>query len=99
MFFSSGLTWQQILETPPKGGNAYLILAHQYIAAVLNRASGASAPSSLRTIINQSTTWFSSDTNVDSCSGSDCETQKNWAALLDTYNNGLYPGAPAHCPG
>lgn len=98
MFFSSGLTWQQILETPPKGGNAYLILAHQYIAAVLNRASGASAPSSLRTIITNATAWFSSGTNLDSCNASDCENQKNWAGLLDTYNNGLYPGATGHCP-
>lgn len=98
MFFSSGLTWQQILDTPPRGGNAYLILAHQYIAAVLNRASGASAPSSLQTIINNARAWFSSGTNLDSCSGSACETQKNWAALLDTYNNGQYPGAPPHCP-
>lgn len=97
-FFSSGLTWQQILETPPQGGNAYLILAHQYIAAVLNRAAGASAPSSLKTIINNATAWFSSGTNLDSCSSSACETQKNWAGLLDTYNNGQYPGAPPHCP-
>ena len=97
-FFSSGLTWQQILDTPPQGGDAYLILAHQYIAALLNRASGASAPSSLQIIINKATAWFSSGTNLDSCSSSACETQKNWAGLLDTYNNGQYPGAPPHCP-
>ncbi len=98
MFFSSGLTWQQILDTPPSGGNAYLILAHQYIAAVLNRAAGASAPTSLQTIISNATTWFSSGTNLDSCRASDCDTQKNWAGLLDTYNNGQYPGGPPHCP-
>lgn len=98
LFFSTGLTWQQVLDTPPKGGNAYLILAHQYIAAVLNRGAGASAPSSLVTIINNATAWFSGGTNLDSCSGSACQTQKNWAALLDTYNNGQYPGAPSHCP-
>lgn len=97
MFFSSGLTWQQILGSPPSGGNAYLILAHQYIAALLNRASGASAPSSLQTVISDATTWFSGGTNLDSCGGSACETQKNRAGMLDTYNNGLYPGAPSHC--
>lgn len=97
MFFSSGLSWQQMLETPPQGGNAYVILAHQYIAAILNRASGASAPSSLQNIINSSSTWFGGGTTLLSCSGSDCETQKNWAGLIDTYNNGNYPGAPAHC--
>lgn len=98
MFFSSGLSWQQILETPPQGGNAYLILAHQYIAALLNRASGASAPSSVQTVINNATAFFSSGTNLDSCGGSACDTQKTWAGILDTYNNGQYPGAPKHCP-
>ena len=98
IFFSSGQTWQQIFETPPQGGNAYLILAHQYIAARLNRAAGASAPGSLQTIINQSTTWFAGGTTLDSCSGSACSTQKNWAGMLDTYNNGQYPAAPQHCP-
>jgi hypothetical protein len=96
-FFSSGLTWQQIMDTPPAGGNAYVILAHQYIAAVLNRAAGASAPTGLTTIISSATAWFASGTNLDTCSGSECATQKNWAAILDTYNNGLYPGAPKAC--
>ncbi len=97
MFFSSGLTWQQILDAPPAGGNAYLILAHQYIAAVLNRASGASAPSSLQTVINNATAWFGSGTTLTTCGGPACATQKNWAAILDTYNNGQYPGAPKAC--
>jgi hypothetical protein len=35
-FFETGLTWSQVLDTEPKGGNAYFILAHQYIAAYLN---------------------------------------------------------------
>jgi hypothetical protein len=26
-----------------------------------------------------------------------CGTQKDWAAVLDQYNNGLYPGGPGHC--
>jgi hypothetical protein len=98
MFFSSGLTWQQILETAPQGGNGYLILAHQYIAALLNRAGGASAPSSVQTTLNNATAFFSSGANLDSCGGSACETQKTWAGILDTYNNGFYPGAPQHCP-
>lgn len=97
-FFSGGLTWQQILDTPPKGGNAYIILAHQYIAARLNIAAGASAPSSIQAIISQATTFFASGANLDTCSAEECETQKTWAGILDTYNNGLYPGAPKHCP-
>ena len=48
-------------------------------------------------MINKATTFFSSGTNLDSCSNSQCATQKNWASILDTYNNGLYPNAPKHC--
>ena len=40
-FFASGSTWIQIFNTPPKGGNAYLQLAHQYMAAKLNALNGA----------------------------------------------------------
>lgn len=98
MFFSSGLTWQQLFDTPPAGGNGYVILAHQYMAALLNRAAGASAPSGIQTVISNATAFFASGTTLDSCGASSCATQKNWAAILDTYNNGAYPGAPGHCP-
>ena len=77
LFYSSGLTWQQILETPPKGGNGYLILAHQYIAAMLNRASGASAPTGVQSAINSARTYFMGGSTPDSCGGSACETQKS----------------------
>ncbi len=41
LFLNTGMTWYQILNVAPKG-NPYYILAHQYIAAELNRLSGAS---------------------------------------------------------
>lgn len=97
-FFSSGLTWQQVLDTPPRGGNGYLILAHQTSAAVLNQASAASVPASVQTVIQNAATWFASGVNLESCTASGCEIQKAWAGILDTYNNGEYPGAPRHCP-
>jgi hypothetical protein len=40
-FFQSGKTYYEVLWTPPAGGNAYYILAHQYIAAELNILNGA----------------------------------------------------------
>ncbi len=40
-FFDSGQTWYQVFNTTPKGGNAWYILAHQYMAAVLNQLNGA----------------------------------------------------------
>lgn len=95
-FFFSGLSWQQILDTPPRG-SGYIILARQYIAAVLNRASGASAPSGVQSTIDAATAWFSSGTRPASCGPGACAQQKAWAATLDAYNNGTYPGAPQHC--
>lgn len=95
-FFDSGLTWQQILDTPPRG-SAYLILAKQYIAAVLNRASGASAPTGVQSVITAATNWFRSGTKPTSCGPGQCAQQKAWAATLDAYNNGTYPGGPQHC--
>lgn len=97
-FFASGLRWQQVLDTPPRGGNGYLILAHQYIAARLNLGAGATAPASISAILNQATAFFNSGANLDTCANADCDLQKTWAGILDTYNNGLYPGAPKHCP-
>jgi hypothetical protein len=37
---------------PPSGGNAYLQLAHQYMAAKLNILKGASAPPIVLSAIN-----------------------------------------------
>lgn len=96
-FFSSGLAWQQILDSPVRG-NAYLILAHQYIAAVLNRAAGASAPGGVQNTINAATAWFQSGVTLSTCGPGECGLQKTWAGTLDVYNNGQYPGAPKHCP-
>ncbi|WP_409267429.1 hypothetical protein [Massilia sp. BHUDP2] len=94
-FFRSGLSWQQVLDSPTRG-DAYFILAHQYIAAVLNIASGASAPNSLRSIVLAAGTWFGSAT-PGTCVRGACQLQRSWASVLDEYNNGDYPGAPKHC--
>lgn len=97
LYFASGLTLQQILDAPVRG-SGYLILAKQYIAAVLNYAAGASAPPSIIAAINDASAFFSSGTTPASCGPGQCEAQKTLAAILDTYNNGQYPGAPKHCP-
>jgi len=34
--WDTGFSWYSIMWEPPKGGNAYIILAHQYVAAWLN---------------------------------------------------------------
>ena len=95
-FFSSGLTWQEVLDSPTRG-DAYFILAHQTIAAMLNAASGASAPNSVRSVILAAGAWFATAT-PGSCVRGACQLQRSWAGILDEYTNGEYPGAPEHCP-
>jgi hypothetical protein len=55
-FYLSGQTWQQALDTSVNVSQGYYQLAHQYIAAVLNEANGASVPSGVQDILNQADT-------------------------------------------
>jgi hypothetical protein len=85
LFFNSGKTYLQILQTPPKGGNVYLQLAHQYIAAKLNIAEGASTTPAVDAAITAAETYFSTGTGDIT----------GLAGILDAYNNGLT--GPGHC--
>jgi hypothetical protein len=95
-FFLSGQTWLAVLETAPKQGNAYYILAHQYIAAVIN-AKSASVPPSVAAAIAGATTYFGKASPNDwSENGSYTKGQlTGWSDLLDSYNNGKL--GPGHC--
>jgi hypothetical protein len=109
-FFLSGQTWQQILDGTA-GGNGYFILAHQYIAAVLNQANEACVPTGVQDVLEDAMTWLNGNTQgtdkigngqgaipATGCYvGGSCGTQKDWGALLDDYNNGVYQGGPLHC--
>jgi hypothetical protein len=83
-FFTSGKTWLELWNTPPRG-SAYIQLAHQYMAAKLNVLNGASAPADVASAIAAAETYFS--TGTGSITG--------LATLLDQYNNGLV--GPGHC--
>ena len=100
-FFSSGTTWLGALQKTPAGGNAYWNLAHQYIAAILNQDNGASVPSQVANTISDAQALLSTytPTQVGALGGSDPVRAQfiSDAALLDTYNNGLYSGGPPHC--
>ncbi|MBM3678618.1 MAG: hypothetical protein FJW96_12165 [Actinobacteria bacterium] len=50
-FFATGKSWYEILWLPPKGGNAYLVLAHQWAAAKLNVLTGASTTPAVDTAL------------------------------------------------
>jgi len=85
-----------VLDTPVNVSQGYYQLAHQYIAAVLN-ATGASVPNGVQETLDLAEDWLVTNTpSVCQCNGC-CGPQKDWAAVLDTYNNGTYPGGPPHC--
>jgi hypothetical protein len=88
-FLATGLSYVDVLHTPPSRGQAYFILARQYIAAELNVANGSP--------ISQEV----SDTLLEAQAlliqyGGDCSIPKSekmlaiqLAQTLDDYNNGL----------
>jgi hypothetical protein len=90
----SGQTYQQVLDTE---GNGYYILAHQFIAAVLNKANGAPVPVGVQDTIDQALAFFNLNGPAFCSAKGSCGPQKDWAAVLDDYNNGVYPNGPAHC--
>jgi hypothetical protein len=78
-----------ILKMPTKG-DAWLILAHQYIAASLNVASGASVTAISSTIAD------ARDVLMNGCGGiADRQHAIELSYQLDSYNNGLI--GPGHC--
>ncbi|MBN7138672.1 hypothetical protein A7A76_06055 [Lysobacter enzymogenes] len=94
LFFSSGQTWISAFRTPPKGGNAYYILAHQYMAARLNVEAGATTPSQVASAIAQATAWFTGRSSA-APKGPARDTAINLAGILGAYNEGTI--GPGHC--
>jgi hypothetical protein len=95
-FFSSGYTWFQIFWMPPSGGNAYLQLAHQYMAAKLNILKGASAPPIVISAISWAENiFFPGKTPSPSLSSADKNQARYYASILASYNEGLI--GPGHC--
>jgi hypothetical protein len=85
-----GQKWLDILHTVPHG-EAWYILAHQYIAASLNSAAGAST-TDLGTALADARAILAGN-----CGGITTERQKaiDLSYKLDSYNNGLI--GPGHC--
>jgi hypothetical protein len=98
----------QLLKTPPKGGDASLILAHQLIAALLNAQSGAFVPSEVQEAIDGAQAWMSANEDADGLlpygtrptadgvpNSAAWDAAINYAAVLDLYNNGN--AGTSHC--
>lgn len=96
-FYSSGQTYHDVLETAPKGGNPYYILAHQYIAAWLNSKS-ASVPGGVQTALTQAAAYFATSGITPAAPTSSTYTKEKltaWADVLTSYNEGQT--GPGHC--
>jgi len=80
-----------LLNTPPKGSQ-YIILAHQYITALLNIQGGASVPPAVQTALNTAAAYFAGGGNG---TGDPNVNITGVSTILDNYNNGLT--GPGHC--
>lgn len=94
-FFDSGMSYHDVLWTPPKGGNAYFTLAHQYIAAELNILNGADGED-ITSEMDAAAALFAGQGPWDTTlSKPETKLAKSLASTLDNYNNGLI--GPGHC--
>jgi hypothetical protein len=93
LFFHSGKSWITLFRTPPKGGDAYLQLAHQYMAARLNVEAGASVPASVASAMTSAEALFNA---VGSSFNKTQTTEaRSLAGVLGSYNEGAL--GPGHC--
>ncbi len=87
-----GSTWLTVLGTPPAQGNAWYILAHQWIAARLNVASGADVPLEVSAAMAEAEALLTA--NCTALSRADRSRAVALAAILESYNSGdAGPGA------
>ena len=84
-FFDTHTEWKAMLSVQPRG-DAYYILAHQYIAAILNQQNRAWVPPEVRETLVKSYLYFSKSPADRALESRANLTQ--WADLLDRYNNG-----------
>jgi hypothetical protein len=96
-FFDTGYTYYEIFQMAPKGGNAYIILAHQWIAAQLNTLNGAYIPSDVLDAWNEAAgllTTYASELDIPKDTAPDDRARAiELAGILDMYNNGdIGPG-------
>ncbi len=92
-FYLSGQSHYQVLWTSPRG-NAYYILASQFIAARLNALNGAATTPEVDAAMAWAEGFFNAYT-PSNAPKDQASLAKAYAATLDQYNNGLT--GPGHC--
>ena len=86
------MTWYWTFWTSPKG-DGYVILAHQYMAAVLNQLNGADTSEVDDALARAAEILENGEPG--SLRGPAGREAKELAGLLDDFNNGLV--GPGHC--
>jgi len=98
-FYNSGLSYIQIMNTPPAGGNAYIQLAHQFIAASLNvngvSGSGVAAVDAALAGAHAALGGWAAGIGAPAKNSATRTQWQAWATTLDDFNNGLT--GPGHC--
>lgn len=89
-------SYLELLHESPQQGDAYLILAHQTIAAELNVASGASTTEEVESALYEAASLLTNHCGQYVAASSELGQQMViYAGVLDDYNNGLI--GPGHC--
>jgi hypothetical protein len=86
MFFDSGMTWMEVFWTPP-AGDMIIVLAHQYMAAMLNDEMWG-VPAKYATVIEDATDFLEAHQIGDPLSDEDQQMAHDLAELLAEYNEG-----------
>jgi hypothetical protein len=94
-FYNSGKTFYEVINTPPKKGNAYYILSFQFIAVWLNYFNGASLIDSVDEAWHDAELFFLNHAPSDSLSKDERAEVIGWATILSDYNSGII--GPGHC--
>ena len=87
-----GMTLLSILKSSSEGGNTWIIVATQYIAARLNIAAGASSTDAVDGALATAEEYLSACGFASTVSDADALAAKD---ILDAYNNGQI--GPGHC--
>ncbi|HMN08989.1 MAG TPA: hypothetical protein PKC83_09415 [Gemmatimonadaceae bacterium] len=97
IFYNSGKTYIEIMNTPPKGGNAYLQLAHQFIAASLNvgGTSGSGIAAVDAALAGADAYFAAAAAGIPAPTGATKTQLQAWASTLGSFNEGLT--GPGHC--
>ena len=93
-FYRSGMTWGEILNS--QSNDVYIVLAKEYIAAVLNIKNGVCVPDAIKWKVLKASLFFKWY-RPNQCRSLSKRTQNKigaWAVKLEKYNTGLIgPGS------